>query len=217
MFQQRPLTPKPLIIREKPPKAPVIVNRKVITISSKKLPPPPRKVVIERLAPLPSKPQAIIIERWLPYDRQKRRVVFNRSHQSTATVLKPKNIIIEWETPEVVVKRKVKDLGIIKANPIEYSQRYGDTLKSSNELPQFVLDIKTPDNMCLAADYKPNFVHELEGHIDALKLIDLDSEGLSDYKSQVPKITSDQRRRSSESYLTPESSSGRGSEETYET
>ena len=59
----RPITPEPLVIREVPPKAPTLVGRKIITISGKKTCPPPRKVVIERLAPLPSKPQSIIIER----------------------------------------------------------------------------------------------------------------------------------------------------------
>jgi hypothetical protein len=36
-------------------------------ISGKKYPPPPRKVVIERLAQIPQKPQAVILEKWLPY------------------------------------------------------------------------------------------------------------------------------------------------------
>ena len=44
----RPSTPEPLIIREAPPTPPNVVGRKVITISGKTLPPPPRKVVIER-------------------------------------------------------------------------------------------------------------------------------------------------------------------------
>ena len=36
-------------------------------ISGQKFPPPPRKVVIERLAPIPQKPQSVILEKWLPY------------------------------------------------------------------------------------------------------------------------------------------------------
>lgn len=56
-------TPEPLVIREEPPEPPALVGRKVITISGKRLPPPPRKVIIERLAPLPAKPQNVIIER----------------------------------------------------------------------------------------------------------------------------------------------------------
>ena len=63
----RPLTPQPLVVREAPPPPPARIGKKVITISGKCIPPPPRKVVIERLAPLPSKPQSVIIERWLPY------------------------------------------------------------------------------------------------------------------------------------------------------
>lgn len=56
-------TPEPLVIREAPPAMPPSVGVKRITISGKLLPPPPRKVIIERLAPLPSKPQNVIIER----------------------------------------------------------------------------------------------------------------------------------------------------------
>ena len=56
-------TPPPLVIREAPPPAPPHVGIKRITISGRRLPPPPRKVIIERLAPLPNKPQNVIIER----------------------------------------------------------------------------------------------------------------------------------------------------------
>jgi hypothetical protein len=58
------------------------------------LPPPPRKVIIERLAPLPAKPQSVIIERWLPYnDKLKRKVIFQRA-PADSVILKPKNVII---------------------------------------------------------------------------------------------------------------------------
>jgi len=63
----RASTPEPLVVREAPPQPPPAVGTKRITISGKRLPPPPRKVIIERLAPLPTKPQNVIIERWLPY------------------------------------------------------------------------------------------------------------------------------------------------------
>ena len=65
----RPDTPEPLVIREAPPEPPAPLGVKKITISGKQLPPPPRKVIIERLAPLPAKPQNVIIERWLPYSQ----------------------------------------------------------------------------------------------------------------------------------------------------
>ena len=89
----RPPTPEPLVLREAPPQPPTQVGRKVITISGKRLPPPPRKVVIERLAPLPSKPQSVIVERWLPYGQVKRRVIFQRSTGADPVVVRPRNVV----------------------------------------------------------------------------------------------------------------------------
>lgn len=40
----RPETPVPLIIREAPPKQPQILGQKVISVTAKNIPPPPRKV-----------------------------------------------------------------------------------------------------------------------------------------------------------------------------
>jgi len=176
-------TPEPLVVREAPPEPPAAVGRKVITISGKRIPPPARKVVIERLAPLPSKPQSVLVERWLPYSQVKRRVIFQRSNQQDAVVVKPRNVIVQWEAPQVVIKKEFKYLGVVRANPVEYVQRYGATLKFARDLPDFVLDIKTPEGLVLAADYTYNTVHELEGAFDALKFIDLDREGLSEYRA----------------------------------
>lgn len=101
----RPCTPEPLVVREAPPKLPPAVGQKIITISGKRLPPPPRKVIVERLATVPSKPQAVITERWLPYQKAKRRVIFQAAPQDPV-YCKPKNIIIQWESPNVVVKQE---------------------------------------------------------------------------------------------------------------
>ena len=79
-------------------------------------------------------------------------------------------------------------MGIIRANPVEYVQRYGATLKQANELPDFVLDIQPPAGVVLAADYKYNQVHELEGDMHALKLVDLDKEGLGQYREQLVRM-----------------------------
>jgi len=184
----RPDTPEPLIIREAPPVPPPCIGRKLITISGKKLPPPPRKVVIERMAPLPAKPQSVLIERWLPYnDNLKRRVVFQRASNPDPVVVKPRNVIVQWEAPSVSVKKENKFLGIVRANPVEYVQRYGTTLKPANELPQYVLDIKAPDGIVLASNYKYRTIYELEGDIEALSLVDLDQEGLAEYKAYLTK------------------------------
>ncbi len=81
------------------------------------------------------------------------------------------------------------------------------TLLAAHELPKFVLDIPTPEGIILAADYKQEEIYQLEGYIiilneliifaillkfilflgevHALKLIDLDKEGLAAYKKHV--------------------------------
>lgn len=186
----RPVTPPPLIVREVPPQPPPIIGRKIITISGKKMPPPPRKVIIERLPPLPSKPQSVIIERWLPYRPIKRKVIFQRANEtkSPAVVVKPRNIIIQWEAPSVTVKKEFKDLGIVRANPVEYIQRYGTSLKRSIELPTFVKEIKPPEGLTLAADSSSPIMYELEGDLHALSLVDLEREGLVEYRNFLRQI-----------------------------
>jgi hypothetical protein len=118
----RPETPAPLIVCEAPPRPPAAVGQKVITISGKRLP-PPRKVIIERLAPLPSKPQALMVERWLLYSAHKRRVIFQKNEVPDPVIPKFKNVIVRWEAPDVQIKRIFKDLGVIRANTVEYVER----------------------------------------------------------------------------------------------
>ena len=178
----RPATPEPLLIREEPPKAPNLIGQTIITISGKNLPPPPRKVVIERLPSMPPKPQSVIIERWLPYSEPKRKVILQRSNESF--FLEPKNVIVQWEAPPVSVKTVVKYLGVTSADPNDYVLKYGSSLKDSKDLPKFVLDIETPSNLKLAADVQ-SIVPELEGDLDALNLVDLDFEGLSEYRKYL--------------------------------
>lgn len=177
----RPETPPPLVFREAPPKPPHALGQKLVTISAKRLPPPPRKVIIERLPPLPSQPQSIMIERWLPYKERKRRVIYQKP-EADVIFPKPKNVIIQWEAPSVVVQKEIRDLGVLRANPVEYVQRYGATLKQYFELPDFVKQIKAPSGLVLAAEWQPS-IFDLEGDVQALSLIDLDREGLSEYKN----------------------------------
>lgn len=77
---------------------------------------------------------------------------------------------------------------MIRANPAEYVARYGTTLKTARELPPFVLEIKPPAGVVLAADYQYNSVYELEGDVQALRLVDLDREGLSEYRQLVHRL-----------------------------
>lgn len=56
-----------------------------------------------------------------------------------------------------------------------------------------MLDIKTPEGLVLAADQSNincGVTHELEGDLEALKLVDLDREGLGEYKSYLQKLGS---------------------------
>ena len=186
----RPETPVPLIIREAPPKLPVSVGKKVVIISGKRLPPPPRKVIIERLAQMPTKPQSVMIERWLPFAQPKRKIIFQKNTVPDPVIVRPRNLIIQWETPVVEISKQFKDLGIVRANPVEYVKRYGSSLKTHLELPQFVRDIRPPVGVTLAAEFVAPSSYELEGDIEALKLIDLEKEGLSEYRSYLGRFSS---------------------------
>ncbi len=68
-------------------------------------------MVIERLTALPAKPQNVIVERWLPYSERG-------------------NVVVQWEEPRVSIRWEVKYLGVIRANPAEYVQRYASELKT---------------------------------------------------------------------------------------
>ena len=129
---------------------------------------------------MPPKPQSFLIERWLPYKEVKRRVIFQAAPPDPV-IVKPRNTIVQWEAPTVEIRKDYKYLGIVKANPADYVQRYASSLRTSNNLPDFVFDIKTPNGLILAADYKSAGYHELEGDLHALRLINLEREGLGEY------------------------------------
>jgi hypothetical protein len=81
--------------------------------------------------------------------------------------------LVQWGAPEVSIRQEIKYLGVVKANPIEYAERYGDSLKSSDQLPEIVTQIQNPCGIVLAAD-QPNYeLPELEGEIEALKVTKL--------------------------------------------
>jgi hypothetical protein len=116
------------------------------------------------LPKLPAKPQSVVLERWLPYTQRKRKVVY-QGPPVEPVLCKPRNIIVQWETPEVLIKKKVTYLGVTTADPEEYRCKYGDSLKKTNELPAEVLNIKYPDD--LMEEMKQSCM--LEGDLEALK------------------------------------------------
>lgn len=78
---------------------------------------------------------------------------------------------------------------MIRANPEEYRNRYKSILITSKDLPQFVLDIPTPKDLVLAANYKqPQPIYELEGDLNAFRLFNLESVGLGEYRSYLQRL-----------------------------
>jgi hypothetical protein len=94
---------------------------------------------VERMPDMPPKPQNIIVERWLPYRIPKRRVIHQRSPSahSFAAPLIPRNLIIEWEAPDVEVMQQYRELGLVDASPDEYMRRFSDEVVRAEELPSF--------------------------------------------------------------------------------
>ena len=76
----------------------------------------------------------------------------------------------------------------MRANPQEYVERYGSKLLDPKSLPDFVLDIKAPDGIELAADRQKKHLLDLEGDVEALRLVDLEKEGLGEYRPYLNKL-----------------------------
>lgn len=76
-------TPSPIVLREAPPRPPSVFESKVVRIQNK-LPPLPRRLIVEKLPEAPQKPAPIIIEKWLPYKPRKVKVIFQRAAAPTA-------------------------------------------------------------------------------------------------------------------------------------
>jgi hypothetical protein len=79
-----------------------------------------------------------------------------------------------------------------------YVKRYGASLKSYSDLPDFVHEIKPPPGFELASDQQRDELtsgskssispHELVGDVHALVLVDLEKEGLAEYANQVKRL-----------------------------
>ena len=173
-----PCNPPPVVIREKPPTPPEPISAKTVIIPGQRLPPPPRRVIVEKLAQAPANPQAVSVERWLPYEKRERKVILEKK-PCDPCVEKPKNVVYEWEPQCVNQKTEVKDLGVESADPAAYLKAHGSSLKASGELPPFVLEAKT------AQSFEPVKDFELVGDLKALRLINLEKEGLIQYQKYL--------------------------------
>jgi len=128
--------PPPLILRERPPQMPAAVASQTIIRKLAALPVPPRSVITEKLPALPAKPRDIIIERWVPYGAmQKRRTIVQRA-AAAVQYAAPRNVIIQYEAPQVRIVRQFQRLGVTAENPQAYIARYGAQLRDSVTLVQ---------------------------------------------------------------------------------
>ncbi|RNA04457.1 hypothetical protein BpHYR1_010534 [Brachionus plicatilis] len=140
----KPRTPSPLFIREPPPSPLPKVERQVIEIPGKTLPPPPRRVIVEKLPPIPPKPRTIIIDKWLPQKELKRQVIIEKVPNPTPLYQSQKNILINWESPNVEIERRITNLGVYKVDPDEYIKKYGNSFSHTEEAEQILKSIKMP-------------------------------------------------------------------------
>jgi hypothetical protein len=164
-----PIKPAPLIVRERPPLAPAPIPPEHHVIPGKVIPPPPRKVVIERLPQLPQPPQDIVVERWLEYGPRTRRVIFTPAPPIIPAPA-PKNVLIQWDSPNVALNRQYRNLGITKAIPAQYLATFGASLVPASSIPVLSRSIRPPNGARLAAEHPPHPVR-LVGDIAALALI----------------------------------------------
>lgn len=170
----------------------------MITIPGELLSPQPRKVVIEIVSEMPQPPpphqpevqrarnNAEILERYREYQDLSRQMLNNPKQSNQSEAQKQKNLILNWEKRDCAeVKTNIKNLGVESADPNEYAQKYGPSLVATPELPEIASRAKSEHGYLLAADLKHKYFSSLEGDVHALGLIDLDKEGLSEYKYLV--------------------------------
>ena len=126
-----------------------------------------------------------MVERWLGYDERVRRVVFQPAPKLIPAP-PPKNVLIQWDSPDVALQTEFKFLGVAAANPAEYAAKYGATLVEESQLPALAVNhFKPPAGETLGAHFRPK-LPKLVGDLHALSLINLDAHGLAAYKQTVP-------------------------------
>lgn len=142
-------------------------------------------MIVERLPAEPSKPQDIVIERWLSYPRRVRNVVFNPAAPIQELVSNEKNLLIEWESPEVNIEQTFNFLGIKEEDPMTYISRHGSSLVDSSRMPKEAAQFEIPVGHSLASESNPNQTPILRGDVEALRRINLSCYDLNEYASQI--------------------------------
>jgi hypothetical protein len=132
---------------------------------------------------MPPKPQDIIVERWLGYQRRTRQVNF-RPAPALIPYPAPKNVLIQWDSPDVDVRQAFHFLGVFTVCPVQYAQSNGPLLDAS-QLPREVAQFPTPAGETLACNSNSDMIPALIGAVASLRLINLACNGLAEYTPQV--------------------------------
>jgi predicted RNA-binding protein with PUA domain len=86
---------------------------------------------------------------------------------------KPRNVLIEWAAPEVIIREQVENLGVREVSEEEYAQ--------------LVLEAKAKGQAVITTTPLKKPVPILYGDLEYLKLVDLKCHGLGEYEEQVKK------------------------------
>lgn len=113
----------------------------------------------------------------MPYGEQRQRVIYEPA-KPICQIPDPKNVVIQWDAPDVEVRREVKNLGVIAADPQDYLRRHGHQLVRSDQLPDVAVKYAQAQGIQLAANSQAHAGVIIEGDVQALSLIDLDAHGL---------------------------------------
>lgn len=95
--------------------------------------------------------------------------------------VQPSNSYIRDIVQDRVPATLIKHLGIVTTDPDEYAKLYSNQLVAPDDFPVFINNLMQ-DDMSLAYNFHQKDLPELQGDLDALKLVDLDKESLSEYK-----------------------------------
>jgi hypothetical protein len=67
-----------------------------------------------------------------------------------------KNVLIQWDSPDVEIIQRFYYLGVEKVDPVLYEATYGPSLVDASQLPPEAFRFPTPRGEVLACDSNPN-------------------------------------------------------------
>lgn len=76
-------------------------------------------------------------------------------------------------------------MGVVEANPQEYVSRHGSSLVRADALPEVARQVSNQHGVQLAANTKASESIRLEGDVHALRLVNLEQNGLGYLRNQV--------------------------------